>query len=53
MHGSPHYKVGTSAEAMEWVNNDYSDGEKLLDMIHKFKPTVRLLLSLSLLSIVM
>jgi hypothetical protein len=25
---------------LEWCNSDYSDGDKLVDVIHKFKPTV-------------
>ncbi len=41
MHGSPHHSSETSPEMLEWVNEDFSDGDKLLDVIHKFKPTVR------------
>ena len=41
VHGSPHHSSETSPEMLEWVNDDFSDGDKLLDVIHKFKPTVR------------
>eukprot|EP00598_Pedospumella_elongata_P000519 CAMPEP_0184978344 /NCGR_PEP_ID=MMETSP1098-20130426/8864_1 /TAXON_ID=89044 /ORGANISM="Spumella elongata, Strain CCAP 955/1" /LENGTH=587 /DNA_ID=CAMNT_0027501465 /DNA_START=49 /DNA_END=1812 /DNA_ORIENTATION=+ len=45
VHGSPHHSSETSPEMLEWVNDDFSDGDKLLDVIHKFKPTVLLGLS--------
>lgn len=41
VHGSPHHSSETSPEMLEWINDDFSDGDKLLDVIHKFKPTVR------------
>lgn len=44
-HGSPHHTQGASKGMLQWANSDFSDGEKLLDVIKKFKPTVLLGLS--------
>jgi malic enzyme len=44
-HGSPHHTQGASAEMLQWANSDFSDGEKLLEVIRQFKPTVLLGLS--------
>ena len=31
-HGAPHHNTGASAEMLRWANNDFSDGEKLLEV---------------------
>lgn len=43
--GSPHHAAGVSADMLQWCNPAFSDGDKLVDVIHQFKPTVLLGLS--------
>lgn len=44
-YGSPHHTLGASGDMLKWANPTFSDGEKLLEAIKQFKPTVLLGLS--------
>jgi malic enzyme len=44
-NGNPHYTQSGSPEMLQWANQSFADGDKLLDVIRKFKPTVLLGLS--------